>query len=50
MSSLLLYSKGNHDFLFFKDGTMHAPLDWQLFSIMRASAKTLVSSGKLHLM
>ena len=45
MSSLLLYSHKNRDYLLLKDGTMHAPLDWQLFSLMRAASKLSISSG-----
>ena len=45
MSSFLLYSNKGRDFILNKDGIMHAPLDWQLFSLMRATSKLSISSG-----
>lgn len=47
MLSYLLYTQEGKDFLLLKDGKIHAPLDWQAFSIMRASAGILLSSGPL---
>lgn len=45
MFSMLLYSEAGKDYLFYKDGTVHAPLDWQAFSIMRSLARLLIASG-----
>lgn len=48
MFSLLLYSEAGKDHLFYKDGTIHAPLDWQAFSIMRSLARLLIASGTIY--
>lgn len=45
MLSFILYEKDGKEYSLKKDGTMHAPLDWQTFSIMRALAKLLIVTG-----
>jgi hypothetical protein len=47
MFSFLLYERDGKDFCLKKDGTMHAPQDWQAFSIMRAAAGLLLVTGTL---
>lgn len=47
MQGFLLYTKDEKDYLLLKDGTLHSPLDWQAFSIMRAYVHCLLGTGIL---
>ena len=45
MQGMILQRKDNQSFLFLKDGDVHVPFDWQVYSLMRASSKLLINSG-----
>lgn len=45
MQGMILYRKGNESFFFLKDGDVHVPFDWQVYSLMRASSKLFINSG-----
>ena len=46
MQGMILYRRDNQNYLFLKDGDVHVPFDWQLYSLMRASSKLFINSGE----